>query len=105
MKIKETIMHYIGVYDGCEKRVIQRTIESHRSEFKNKDQAFLAVNECIIWLIKNKYIAMVNYNEMTDMQKRYFESDGGLIYSIIKRYNESEYLKEKYAQNCEGYGK
>ena len=90
MKIKETIMHYIGVYDGCENRVIQRTIESHRREFKNNDQAFLAVNQCIIWLIENNYIVRVNYDEMTDMQRRYFESDGGPIYKIIRRYNGSE---------------
>ena len=96
MYIKETIKHYIDVYNGSEKRVLEKTAYSHRYEFKNMEKAILAVNQCIIWLIENNYIVRVNYDEMDEMQRRYFESDGCNIYKIIKRYNESEYLKEKY---------
>lgn len=35
---------------------------------------------------------------MTDSEKRYYESDYCTIYRIVKRYNESEYLKEKYGE-------
>ncbi|MBQ6837855.1 MAG: hypothetical protein IJO44_03365 [Clostridia bacterium] len=96
MNIKETIMHYIDIYDGSEKRVIEKTICSHRNEFENIEKAYSAVNNYIVWLIENKYIVRVNYNEMNESQKHYFESDCCTIYKIIKRYNEAEYLKEKY---------
>ena len=35
MNIKESIIHYIGVYDGSEKRVIENTVSDHIYEFKN----------------------------------------------------------------------
>lgn len=96
MNIKETIMHYIDVYEGSEKRIVEKTAYCYECEFKNMSQAIQAVEKCIIWLIENKYIVRVNYNEMNEIQRRYFESDCCNMYKIIKRYNESEYLKEKY---------
>ncbi|MBP3560655.1 MAG: hypothetical protein J6K49_08320 [Clostridia bacterium] len=96
MSIKETIMHYIDIYDGSEKRIIEKTAYNHKNEFKNMEQAYSSINKHIIWLIENKYIVRVNCDEMNESQKRYFESDCCTIYKIIKRYNEAEYLKEKY---------
>ncbi len=100
MNIKESIIHYIGVYDGSEKRIIENTISDHMYEFGKQSDARRAVESNILWLIENKYIEFVNYQNMTDMEKRYYESDGYCsIYRIIKRYNESEYLSEKYGSN------
>lgn len=95
--MKESIMHYISVYEGSEKRIIENVTSTHSYEFNSPSKAKIAVEANIDWLIENKYIGVVNYNEMTDMQKRFYESDGYCrIFKIIKRYNDSEYLKEKY---------
>ena len=97
MNIKESIIHYIVVYDGSEKRIIDRTVSDHIYEFRKKADAVKAVESNIWWLVENKYIEVVPYQNMTDMERRYYESDGFCtIYRIIKRYNESEYSKEKY---------
>ena len=97
MNIKESIMHYIYVYEGSEKRIIENVSADHAYEFKSSSKAKIAVEANIDWLMENKYISAVNYTEMTDMQKRFYESDGYCrIFKIIKRYNDSEYLKEKY---------
>lgn len=97
MDIRESIIHYIDVYEGSEKRIIKNVIATHSHEFTSASNAKSIVEANICWLIENKYISVVNYNEMTDMQKRFYESDGYCrIFKIIKRYNESEYLKEKY---------
>lgn len=99
MNIKESIIHYIGVYDGSEKRVIENTVSDHIYEFKKQSDARQAVESNIFWLVENKYIQVVRYQDMTDSEKRYYESDGYCtIYRIVRRYNESEYLKEKYSE-------
>lgn len=100
MCIAETIMRYIDIYDGSEKRIIKRTVQSHMHEFKKEIDAINSVKSTLKWLVENGYIEIVSFQNMTDMQKRYYESDGFCsIYSIIKRFNESEYLKEKYSSN------
>ena len=99
MNIKESIIHYIDVYDGSEKRIVEKTVSAHMGEFRKQSDAKRAVESAISWLIENKYIRVVNYQDMTDMEKRYYESDCCTIYRIIKRYNESEYLKEKYGDS------
>jgi hypothetical protein len=98
MDIRKLIIRYIDVYEGSEKRIIENVISNHSYEFNSSSKAKIAVEANIDWLVDNKYICVVNYNEMTDMQKRFYESDGYCrIFKIIKRYNESEYLKEKYS--------
>lgn len=95
--IKETIIHYIDVYNGSEKRIVENTVREHFYEFRNENKTKIAVEQSIDWLIDNNYISVVNCNEMTDIQKSFHKSDGYCrIFKIIKRYNESEYLKEKY---------
>lgn len=97
MNIKETIMHYITVYYGSGKRVIQNTVSDFLYQFKKRTDAERTVNASLDWLLENKYIKVVDYQEMTDMEKRYFESDGYCtIYRKLKRFNESEYLQERY---------
>lgn len=92
MNIKESIIHYIGVYDGSEKRLIDRTVSNHLYEFRKKADAVKAVESNIRWLVENRFIEVVPYQSMTDKERHYFESDGFCtIYRIIKRYNESEY--------------
>lgn len=98
MNIKESIIHYIGVYDGSEKRVIENTVSDHIYEFKKQSDTRQAVESNIFLLVENKYIQVVRYQDMTDSEKRYSESDYCTIYRIVKRYNESEYLKEKYGE-------
>lgn len=95
MNIKETIMHYISVYCGSEKRIVENTIEDHMKEFRKKSEVENAVRECISWLLEKNYISLIyNRSEMTDCEKRYYESDNCVIYRIIKRYNDEEYLKQ-----------
>lgn len=90
-------MHYIYVYEGSEKRIIENVSAAHAYEFKSSSKAKIAVEANIDWLIDNNYISVINFNEMTDIQKSFYESDGYCrIFKIIKRYNESEYIKEKY---------
>lgn len=97
MSIKEAIIRYIDLYDGSEKRIMENVTHDHFYEFKNENKTKTAVEQSINWLIENKYISVANYNEMTDIQKSFCESDDCCrIFKIIKRYNESEYLKEKY---------
>ena len=92
MVIKETIMHYIDVYDGCEKRVIQKTISDHRWEYRKIPEAEQDVKANIHWLVENGYIKAVPYSEMNDRHKTFYLSDYCTIYQIIRRFNESEYL-------------
>lgn len=88
MTIKESLIHYIDVYDGSEKRIIDNTVSDHIYEFRKQSDAKRAVEVNILWLIENKYIKAVSYQDMTEMEKRYYESDGYCtIYRIIKRYN------------------
>lgn len=90
-------MHYITVYYGSGKRVIQNTVSDFLYQFKKRTDAERTVNASLDWLLENKYIKVVDYQEMTDMEKRYFESDGYCtIYRKLKRFNESEYLQERY---------
>lgn len=97
MSIRETIIRYIDLYAGSEKRIVENAINDHFYEFRNENKTKIAVEESINWLIENKYISVVNYTAMTDIQKSFYESDGNCrIFKIIKGYNESEYLKEKY---------
>lgn len=89
MTIKESLIHYIDVYDGSEKRIIDNTVSDHMYEFRKQSEAKRTVESNILWLIENKYIKAVSYQDMTDMEKRYYESDGYCrIYRIIKRYSE-----------------
>ena len=88
MTIKESLIHYIDVYDGGEKRIIDNTVSDHMYEFRKQSEAKRTVESNILWLIENKYIKAVSYQDMTDMEKRYYKSDGYCtIYRIIKRYN------------------
>ena len=96
MNIKETIMHYVVCYDGSEERVIQKTISKHRSEYKDQLEARETVVSCIQWLINHNYLSVLSYNEMTSIQKQYCNDDCCRILNIMKRYNESEFLEEKY---------
>ena len=97
MNIKESIIYYITLYYGSEKRIIENVVADHLYEFLNVSRAKSAVKSNIDWLIENMYISVVDYTEMDSYQKNYYESDGYCrIFKIIKRYNESEYLKEKY---------
>ena len=97
MTIKETIMFYNAVYDGSEKRIVQNTVSDFLYQFKKKTDAEIAVYASLDWLLENNYIKVVGYQEMTDSEKRYFESDGYCtIYRKLKRFDESEYLQEKY---------
>lgn len=96
MSVKETIMHYVDCYSGSEERVIAHTISKHRNEFKNQAIAREVVEHCISWLITNKYLCVLNYNEMDTIQKQYFHDDCCKILRKIKRYSESEFFKEKY---------
>ena len=100
MNIKESIIHYIDVYDGSEKRIVENVISTHRHDFSNESQAKEIVHNNLKWLVENGYIAVVKFEEMSDMQKRYYESDDFCsIYKINKRYSENEYLKSKYGGN------
>lgn len=97
MNIKESIIHYIDVYDGSEKRILENVISSHQNEFSNESQAKEIVHNNLMWLVENGYISIVKFEEMTDMQRRFYESDDFCsIYKTKKRYSENEYLKSKY---------
>ncbi len=99
MDIKETIIHYIDVYSGSEKRVIEKTANDCSFMYRSKDEVNKAINANINWLLDNNYIEVVDYSHMDDSQKSFYNSDGYCtIYKVIKRYNESEYLKEKYGE-------
>lgn len=82
----------------AKKRVIENTVSDHIYEFKKQSDTRQAVESNIFLLVENKYIQVVRYQDMTDSEKRYSESDYCTIYRIVKRYNESEYLKEKYGE-------
>ena len=56
MNIKESIMHYIDVYDGSEKRIVENVISSHRHAFLNESQAKEIVHNNLRWLVENGYI-------------------------------------------------
>lgn len=96
MNIKETIMYYVDCYDGSEERVIKKTIAKHHSEFKGQLDAYETVVGCIQWLINHNYLSVLSYNEMTSIQKQYYNDDCCRILNKIKRYNASEFLEEKY---------
>ena len=96
MNIKETIMHYISVYCGSEKRVVEHTIEDHIREFHKKSEAENAVKKCISWLLEKNYVSLIyNRSDMTDCEKRYFDSDKCLIYRVIKKFDEIEYYESQ----------
>lgn len=88
MSIKNTIQHYISVYSGSKKRVINSTIQERKC--KTVD-----VESNIDWLIKKDYIKRVSYSEMTDSEKTYYNSDLCEILRNIKIYDEIEYYKEQ----------
>lgn len=91
MKIKELIMHYIDVYEGSEKRIILNVTNDYATEFESERDARNIVRENINWLVTNGYISVVERDQMTEMQRRYHESDGYCtIYKKIKRYNGSD---------------
>ena len=74
--IKETIIHYIDVYNGSEKRIVENTVREHFYEFRNENKTKIAVEQSIDWLIDNNYISVVNCNEMTDIQKSFHKMKG-----------------------------
>lgn len=96
MNIKETIMHYISVYCGSEKRVVEHTIEDHIREFHKKSEAENAVKKCILWLLEKNYISLIcNRSDMTDCEKRYFDNDKCSIYRVVKKFDEIEYYESQ----------
>ncbi len=96
MNINETILHYIRCCDGSEKRVLQRTIAHHRSEFRNQFEAEETVEKCILELLKYNYIVEVKYNDMNEIEKQLFKDDCCKIFRVVRQYNENEFRKEKY---------
>lgn len=93
---RELIIHYLRVYDGSSKRAIENTAEAIRWNYKKASGAIEAARSALFWLLENKYIVFVPYNEMNEFEKRYYESDCCEIYRVLKSFDESEYLKEKY---------
>ena len=86
MDIKSEILHYIAVYDGSSKRIKERIEQDIICAFPNKErQKYInAIDIAISQLIKENVIRFVPYSEMSDRQKRYYESDGMVIYEILK---------------------
>lgn len=90
------IIHFLSVYDGSSKRAIENTTEAIKWNYKKASDAVEAARSALFWLLENKYIAFVPYNEMNEFEKRYYESDRCEIYRVLKSFDESEFLKEKY---------
>ena len=93
---RELIIYYLGVYDGSSKRAIERTADDIKWSYKKIADARNAAQDALYWLLDNKYVVYVPYNEMNEFERRYFDSDCCDIYRVLKRFDESEYLKEKY---------
>ena len=98
MDIKNSIMHYIAVYSGSEKRIIENVTNDHLSDFRKKTDAENAITNNLNWLVKNGYIAAIELQNMTADERSYFDSDMCTIYRIIRQYNEIEYYEERRKQ-------
>lgn len=88
MIIKDSIQHYINVYHGSENRVIDNTIRDCRC--KRKD---VEIN--IDWLIAKGYVKAVEFINMTDLEKAYYNSDHCTILRNLKKFDEIVYYEEE----------
>ena len=86
MDIKSKILHYIVVYDGSSKRIKYNIEQDIICAFPRKERQkhINAIDVAFNQLMEEKTIRLVPYSEMSDMQKRYYESDGMSIYEIVK---------------------
>lgn len=88
MGIKESIQFYIPAYCGCEERIIEKTMSECGCSRK-------AVKNNIDWLIKKGYCKYVEYADMTDGEKDFYNSYCCGILRIANNYNETEYLEKE----------
>lgn len=88
MGIRESIQSSITAYCGCEERIIKKTMSECGCSRK-------AVENNIDWLIKKGYCEYVDYADMKDGEKDFYNSDHCEILKTIKPYNEIEYLEEE----------
>ncbi|MBQ0035695.1 MAG: hypothetical protein KBT35_02125 [Firmicutes bacterium] len=88
MDIRNTIQHYISVYDGSEERVIDNTACDCRCKKE-------MVKHNIDWLIRKGYIEIIQYPDMTEAERTYYDSDLCTILRNIRCFDEAEYYKEE----------
>ena len=86
MDIKSKILDYIVVYDGSSKRIKDNIEQDIICAFpiKERQKYINAIDIAISQLIKENVIRFVPHSEMSDSQKRYYESDRTEIYEILK---------------------
>ena len=100
MNIRENIMHYALVYEGCETRMISRATADLAASCSNNKEAKNSVVANLNWLVENNYLEVVPFPEMNETQKQYYKSDGYCtIYRVVRHYSETDYLAGNAVSN------